>query len=337
MDRRFLTVLGVSLLFALVVSGIFYQLSRSGGGSKASGPVEQSDLVIAAKPLSVGMTLKPEDVKVVKIALTAFPKGGFTKVADVLERPLISNILLEEPVLDGRLAPKGSGSGLAPVIPLGMRAVSVRVTDVVGVAGFVQPGLRVDVLVTGRPPRGQMSMTTTILQNLLVLSSGTTLVADQRGQAINAPSVTLLVWPQQAEILTLASNEGRIQLVLRNSKDDKVEATPGSTALKLYSGGKIRAALNSGEWLNVAPGEEESGDEAEKPKPKPRVRVEPPAPRQPPPVFVPKLVPQPIQEPIVLIRGDKRTLESVLPSRIDNPADGSPSESAKAAEGETKP
>lgn len=330
MDRRFVTVLGVSLLFALVVSGIFYQLSKSGGGGRPSGPVDQSDLVIAAKPLTVGMMVKAEDVKVVKTPTSAFPKGGFTKVADVVERPVISNILLEEPVLDGRLAAKGSGGGLAPVIPVGMRAVSVRVTDVVGVAGFVQPGLRVDVLVTGRPPRGQMSMTTTVLQNLLVLSSGTTLVADQRGQAINAPSVTLLVTPQQAEILTLASNEGRIQLVLRNSKDDKVETTPGSNALRLYSGGKLRAAFNSGESVTVAPGEEMDFEEEERPKPRPRPAAPPPRPA-PPPVFVPKLVPQPVQEPIVVIRGDKRTLENVMPSRIE----AAPPAAAKPAEGET--
>jgi len=96
-----------------------------------------------------------------------------------------------------------------------MRALTVRVNDVVGVAGFVMPGMRVDVLVTGKPPGQEGVVTTTVLQSILVLTAGTTIQPDARGQAINAPNVTLLVTPDQAEILTLASSEGRIQLVLR--------------------------------------------------------------------------------------------------------------------------
>jgi pilus assembly protein CpaB len=299
MDRRFLTVLGVSLLFALVVSGIFYQLSR--GLASAPPPAAQDekvDLVVAARPLTVGMTLAAEDVKVTKVPPAAFPKGGFSKVEDVAQRPVTSNILLEEPVLEGRLAPKGSGSGLAPVIPPGMRAVSVRVTDVVGVAGFVQPGLKVDVLVTGRPPRGEAPMTSTVLQNITVLSSGTMLAPDARGQAINAQSVTLLVTPEQAEILTLASNEGRIQLVLRNSKDNEVRPTPGSNVTKLYGPQAYRGRGYS----------EPPGEEPEEARPR---RTPPPAPAP----FVPKVAPQPASDQIVVIRGDKRSVENVLPSR----------------------
>lgn len=295
MDRRFLTVLAVSLLFALVVSGVFYQLSRGSGAKAASS--EMKDLVIAAKPLSVGSTIGPDDVKLSKVPAATFPKGGFSKLEEVKDRPVISNVLLEEPLLEGRLAAKGDGFGLAPVIPSGMRAVSVRVTDVVGVAGFVQPGLRVDVLVTGRPPNGNATMTTTALQNIQVLSAGTTLAADQRGQAINAPSVTLLVTPEQAEILTLASNEGRIQLVLRNSKDDSVRATPGSDVLKLYGKGSAKP-----------PVDRPVDDEVDRPRPRPRpVMAAPAVP------FVPKLVPQEPDQ-VVVIRGATRTVENVLKS-----------------------
>ena len=99
-------------------------------------------------------------------------------------------------MLEGRLAAKGSGLGLAPTIPVGMRAVTVRVNDVAGVAGFVLPGMRVDVLVTGQPPTADGDMTTTVLQNMLVLSAGTTMQADARGQAIQAPTVTLLATPR---------------------------------------------------------------------------------------------------------------------------------------------
>src|SRR6185369_2640962 len=206
MDRRFLTVLAVSLIFALIVSTIFYKIT-SGSSSKAAAPTDMKDIVIAAKPLSVGLTVKAADLRIAKIPTDQFPKGAFSNVNEVVDRPVVSNILLDEPINEGRLAARGSGAGLAPIIPVGMRAVTVRVTDVAGVAGFVLPGLRVDVLVTGRPPTGE-TITTTCLQNMLVLSAGQTIQPDGRGQAINTPTVTLLATPDQAEILTLAGSQG---------------------------------------------------------------------------------------------------------------------------------
>src|SRR5204863_5691761 len=129
-------------------------------------------------------------------------------------------ILPDEPVLAGRLAQKGAGLGLSPIITPGRRAVSVRVNDVIGGSGFVLPGSRVDVLVTG-VPRGVETqsgpVTRTILSNLTVLSAGKNLQTDGKGQPENVPVVTLLVTPEQGEILTLASSEGRIQLALRNN------------------------------------------------------------------------------------------------------------------------
>src|SRR5579871_1916489 len=238
MDRRFLTVLGVSLVFALVVSSVFYQMTSHANNSPKTDPTNQKDLVVATRPLGVGVLVKPPDVKIVKVSSDSFPKGAFSKVEDVLDRPVISNVLLDEPVLEGRLAVKGSGLGLAPTIPVGMRAVSVRVNDVAGVAGFVLPGMHVDVLVTGRPPSGDGDQTATCLQNILVLSAGQTMQPDARGQAIQAPTVTLLVDPSQAETLTLAGRDGQIQLVLRNSSDSTIEKTPGRYVTELYNGHK---------------------------------------------------------------------------------------------------
>jgi pilus assembly protein CpaB len=243
MDRRFLTVLGVSLVFALVVSSIFYQMSsQSDGSSGGAEDANVKDMVVAAKALSVGATIKPDDVKVVKIPAAQFPAGAVSNVEEVVDRPVISNILLDEPVHEGRLADRGTGMGLAPIIPEGMRAVSLRVNDVVGVAGFVFPGMRVDVLVTGRPPSGDGSMTSTVLQNILVLSSGQTIEPDAQGKAMSAPTVTLLVTPQQAETLTLAANEGRVQLVLRNGSDQKIAKTSGKKINELYKGAAPKKA-----------------------------------------------------------------------------------------------
>ena len=285
MDRRFLTVLGVSLVFALVVSSVFYQMTaRSGGPAKSDST--QKDVVVATHPLTVGVMIKPADVKMIKISADAFPKGGFSKVEEVLDRPVVSNILIDEPISDGRLAAKGSGLGLAPTIPVGMRAVTVRVNDVASVAGFVLPGMRVDVLVTGRPPQGTGDMTTTALQNIQVLSAGTTIQPDARGQAINAASVTLLVTPEQAETLTLAGNDGRIQLVLRNSSDQTIEKTNGRFVTELYNGHR-----------------------PDTPKPTPVVKSRPRpvvvAQAAPPPPPAP--APPPVSQ-IIEIRGDKRSV-----------------------------
>jgi pilus assembly protein CpaB len=304
MDRRFLTVLGVSLVFALVVSSIFYQLSARAGSSGTAPATDTQDVVVAAKALPMGVTIKPDDIKISKVPAAAFPKGGFSKPEEVIDRPVVSNILLDEPVLDGRLAARGSGLGLSPVIPVGMRAVSVRVNEVVGVAGFVLPGAHVDVLVTGRPPGSEANtMTTTVLQNITVLSAGQTMQADPRGQAINAPVVTLLVTPEQAEVLTLAGNEARIQLVLRNTSDDGKSTTAGKRMHELYKV-KDPGRSSSGRWR----GEGYSNDDVPEPRPRPQPVVMAPAPVAPPPPMAP---PAPPPDQVVVIRGNQKTVEVV--------------------------
>src|SRR5258708_3351124 len=236
MDRRFLTVLGVSLVFALVVSSVFYQMTSRAGAPRKAEETDLRDIVVTSRALGVGVMIRPADVKIAKTPTAAFPKGAYSKVEEVLDRPVISNILMEEPILEGRLAVRGSGLGLAPTIPVGMRAVSVRVNDVAGVAGFVLPGMHVDVLVTGKPPNGEGDMTSTVLQNILVLSAGQTVQPDARGQAMPAPTVTLLVNPEQAQTLTLAGADGKVQLVLRNSSDQTIEKTMGRYLSELYTG-----------------------------------------------------------------------------------------------------
>jgi pilus assembly protein CpaB len=283
MDRRILTVAGVSLLFALVVSSVFYQMSsRAGGRSRQQSKPETVDLVVAAQPLSVGVQIKPTDLKLAHVTQDRVPAGAFQKIEEVVGRPVVSNILLDEPVIAGRLAERGSGFGLAPVIPPGMRAVAVKVNEVVGVAGFVLPGMRVDVLVTVRPPGDSGARTSTILQNVPVVSAGQQIQADSSGNAVNAPVVTLLVTPEQAEILTLAGNEGRIHLVLRNSADLALAKPPGRGMTELYGQGP-----------------------AEKPPAPVRrpvvqvVAAPPPAPAPPPP------------DEIVVIRGTNRSVELI--------------------------
>jgi pilus assembly protein CpaB len=289
MDRRFLTVLGVSLLFALVISSVFYQMAaHAGSPKKAAEATDLKDIVLAARPLSVGTTVKAADIKLGKTPASAFPKGAFAKPEEVIDRPLISNVLMDEPVLEGRLAARGSGVGLAPVIPVGMRAVTLRVNDVTGIAGFVLPGMRVDVLVTGHPPNSEDSITATPtqLQNLLVLSAGTVMQPDARGQAMPAQTVTLLGTPEQAETLTLASADARIQLVLRNGSDQSIEKTPGRDIAELYG---------------ERPARKKSPEDNAPPRPRARPVVVAAAPPPPPPP----------PDQIVVIRGTQKSVEVV--------------------------
>jgi pilus assembly protein CpaB len=231
-DRRFAILVGLSLLWAALVSAIFYRVMARPGTRR----VEQVEkpMVVAVQSLQFGVIIKPESIKLVRIPANLFPKGGFSRSEEVLDRTVVSPIEPDEPVVEARIAPRGSGVGVSPLIPSGMRAISVRVNDVVGVSGFILPGMRVDVLVTGRPPGREDTATTTVLQNITVLSAGQTIQAAANKQAINTPVVTLLVTPAQAEALTLANNEGRIQLVLRNSSDQQVAQTPGRQLRELY-------------------------------------------------------------------------------------------------------
>jgi len=230
-DRRFWLVLAASLGWGLLVAAAFYRVAGGGGRAHAE---SRKQVVVAAKTLPAGATIDRESVKLRNLPESAVPATGFAKLEDVLDRPVISPIQPDEPVVEARIAAKGSGMGLAPLIPPGMRAISVRVNDVVGVSGFVLPGMRVDVLVTGRPPNQQDTVTRTVLQNIAVLSAGQTIQTDGKSQSMVVPVVTLLVDPQEAEALTLANNEGHIQLLLRNSTDDKRAATQGRQLHDLY-------------------------------------------------------------------------------------------------------
>ncbi len=289
-DRRFLLAMSVSLAWALVVSGVFYKVA---GGGRVRAAV-QKQVVVAIRPLGVGQTVDRASVALRGVPENLYPAGAFSRLEDVLDRPVISAIQADEPVVQARLSIKGSGAGLGPLIPPGMRAVSVRVNDVVGVAGFVLPGMRVDVLVTGKPPDHYGSETQTVLQNITVLSAGQTIQTDGKSQPIVAPVVTLLVSPSQAEALALANIEGHIQLVLRNSTDLVTVATRGRGLQDLYGAHAAELAHPS-----VAA-----------PAPKPRRAAAPlpapaaiagAAPRSAPPV--------PETDQIVMIRGAVKKVE----------------------------
>jgi pilus assembly protein CpaB len=186
-------------------------------------------VVVAAADLALGTELKKEDLTVVNFPVGNAPEGSFKSASEVLGRGLIVSMVKNEPVLGAKLASKEAGSGLPPVIPEGMRAVSVRVNEVIGVAGYVLPGTRVDVLATASPTNQTQDMTAKlILSNVQVLTAGTRMEQDQeKGKPMQVTVVTLLVYPEQSERLALASSEAKIQLALRNPLDQGAPETPG--------------------------------------------------------------------------------------------------------------
>lgn len=296
LDRRFAVVVGFSLLWALLVSAGFYRIA--GSSTRRRPTASEKTLVVASRPLPFGTVINAESVKTIRMPENLFPKGGFSRMEDVLERPVVSPIEPGEPVVEARIAARGSGAGLAPMIPPGMRAISVRVNDVVGVAGFVLPGMRVDVLVTGRPPGRDDTVTTTALQNITVLSAGQTIQADARSPSISVPVVTLLVNPAQAEALTLANIEGHIQLVLRNSTDQKMAPTPGRQLRELYALERPNTPVES-------PPGQAAGLQPPRGPARPRMAVTEPAPV----VRAPPVAAVALSDEVVVIRGSQKTVE----------------------------
>jgi pilus assembly protein CpaB len=191
--------------------------------------VPTKKVVVANANLSLGRQLKREDLATLDWPAAAAPEGAFEDPQAIVDRGLIVSVVKNEPILPAKLASKEAGAGLPPIIPPGKRALSVRVNEVIGVAGYVLPGTRVDVVATGNAGTKTDDVTTkVVLQNVEVLAAGTRLEQDTPdGKPMQVTVVTLLVTPEESERLTLASTEGKIQLALRNPLDTETPVTSG--------------------------------------------------------------------------------------------------------------
>jgi pilus assembly protein CpaB len=234
MNRRLLNIL---LIAFVVAAGCSYIVFRLVGTRLSANHQTTTHVIAAATDIKLGSVLRDADLTTIEISGT-LPKGAILKKEDAIGRGVVSNLYLGEPVLDSRLAAVGSGGGLAATIPQGMRASAVKVNDVVGVAGFVTPGMRVDVLIAGNAPgaanASEGTRVKTLLQNIQVLSAGTDIQKDAEGKPQQVQVVNLLVSPEQAELLSLASSETHIQLVLRNPLDTKEDQPPGTAMAQLF-------------------------------------------------------------------------------------------------------
>jgi len=237
MNRRLLTILIIAFIIAAACAFLVYRVI--GNRKEASQPVATTRVIAAAGDIKLGSVLNASNLTTIEIAGT-LPEGVLLKPENAIGRGVISDLYRGEPILESRLAAPGSGGGLAATIPPGMRACAVKVDDVVNVSGFVTPGMRVDVLISGTPPGQQNSNqgteARTLLQNIQVLSAGTDIQKDNQGKPKQVQVVNLLVTPEQAETLSLASNQVTIRLVLRNPLDTKVEPVPGTATVNLFGG-----------------------------------------------------------------------------------------------------
>ncbi|HWC99955.1 MAG TPA: Flp pilus assembly protein CpaB [Candidatus Sulfopaludibacter sp.] len=240
MNKRFVGVLLFAFLVASGASLLLYRLLiNRPQTTKAAAPVT-AHVVLATKDIEMGAILKEEDVKLEDWA-GPVPPGAVLKIQDLVGRGVNTKIFAREPIIESRLSAKGAGGGLASMIPPGMRAVAIPVNEVVGVAGFVVAGMRVDVLISGQTPGSDSSVgpvTKTMLQNLEVLSAGQEFKKDAEGKPVAVPVINLLVTPDQAEQLSLASRQTTIQLDLRNPLDHDVAKTTGTALARLFDGTK---------------------------------------------------------------------------------------------------
>jgi pilus assembly protein CpaB len=231
-----------------------YNLMQRGPATRTVS-IPTKPVVVAATDLDIGAELRREDIRIIDWPANAVPAGALSDPKDVIGRGIVLPVIQNEPILPLKLSSKEAGAGLPPAIPPGLRAVSVRVNEVIGVAGYVLPGTRVDVVATVTPQGTQNATVTSkvVLTNVQVLAAGTKIERDtERNKPMPVSVVTLLVDPEEAERLTLASTEGKIQLALRNPLDKTTPLTHGIRPAELLGyGAPVKTAANRSKLSSV--------------------------------------------------------------------------------------
>jgi pilus assembly protein CpaB len=256
-NKRFFIVLTGALLFGLMAAiTVSKYLSSAQAYSK-----NLNQVAVAKVAIPLGTKIIAEQVMVVQFPKESTPDGAFTSADKLVGRVAVVNIPAREPVTESKLAPEGTAGGLSAVIPEGYRAMTVKVDDVVGISGFVMPGTLVDVVVVINPDQKsaqfQGPISKIVLQNIKVLANGQNIDKPENQRDANSvKAVTLQVTPEQAEKLALASTEGRLQLVMRNSIDQGDEQTTGVDKRKLLGGDQALPAPEPGSLKSEQPKQE---------------------------------------------------------------------------------
>lgn len=292
-NKRFFFVLAGALIFGLLAAvSVSRYLSSAQAYTK-----NMNHVAVAKVAIPLGTKIIPEMLTMVQFPKESTPDGTFEAAEKVSGRVAVVNIAPREPITESRLAPEGTAGGLSAVIPEGFRAMTVKVDDVVGISGFIMPGTLVDVVVVMDPgdKTTQNPISKIVLQNIKVLANGQNIDKPENQRDANSvKAVTLLVTPDQAEKLALASSEGKLQLVMRNSIDQGDEKTKGVNKRELLNG------------EHAAPVPEPGSLKSEQPKP-----VAKPAPQrqqrvQAEPKPEPAAKPQPPRASVEMIEGAKR-------------------------------
>ena len=259
-------------LLAAVVFGLVAAVSVSRYLASAQAYTKNlSNVVVAKVEIPIGTRIVAEQLSVAQFPKAVAPDGTFAVIdTNLVGRVAVNRISPREPITESRLAPVGSVGGLTSLIPDGFRAMTVKVDDVVGVSGFIQPGTLVDVVVTIVPPdteKQREKVSKIVLQNIKVLASGQNIDKPKNEKETErVKAVTLQVTPEQAEKLALASSEGRLQLVMRNSIDQGDEVTPGANKTSLLAGEQALPVPEPG--LGPKNGEKSKTAVARRPKPR---------------------------------------------------------------------
>ena len=245
MKKRAVMILALALVLGGTAAFLAFQYLRGPAGPRTAqaAPIETVEVLVAARDMKMGTVLAPEDVGRVRWPGDAVPAGYSADPSEVVGRGLLTPVSANEPLLSTKLARKEAGGGLAITIPEGSRAMSVKVDDVISVAGFVVPGSRVDVLATlDQAARLSEPTTRVILQNVPVAAADQQVQKDPQGEPVTVSVVTLVVTPEQGEKLALVASKGTIQLALRNSLDLAEVETTGVRPDELVRRPVVRSA-----------------------------------------------------------------------------------------------
>ena len=296
-NKRFFLVLVGALIF-----GVLAAVSVSKYLSSAQAYTKNLSKVAVAKvAIPLGTKIIPEQLMVVQFPKESTPDGAFDSIEKLAGRVVIANVGAREPITESRLAPEGTAAGLSAVIPEGYRAMTVKVDDAAGISGFIMPGTLVDVVVVIDPREGsgmQDPISKIVLQNIRVLANGQNIDKPQNEREANSvKAVTLQVTPEQAEKLALATNEGKLQLVMRSQIDQGDEETPGVNKRGLLSGERAVPVPDPGAMKSEQPKADS--------KPVRRVQVQ----REPKPAAAPTEPPAPRKQVEMIEGAKKRNVE----------------------------
>jgi pilus assembly protein CpaB len=253
MGRRFVLILGLALVIGLVTGSVVYRAITDKFEVEAKTQTTK-EVAVAAANINLGEALTSQHVRLMSWPKDSVPAGTLGSVAEAEGRVALTSIVVGEPLLDAKLAPKLAGGGILPMlVPENFRGVTIKVDDAVRESGFVSPNSRVDVVVSIAERQGSAERTgKVILQNVPVLAAGQSV--EMRGnKPVPVTTVTLALTPEQAERLAVAQTEGRLMLATRNLGDNRVVETPGTNVKKLL--GTSSAPPKQSAPTRVAPSE----------------------------------------------------------------------------------